>query len=66
MSLDAERKDSIVVWVFYIFLSLYNLFYFKSEILKLHERQFHLMMFGILQFCYICYIAEHSFRWTAS
>lgn len=61
-------KSSIVFFTYSI-LSLINIYYFVARIIKLEYKNFHILMFVLLQICYTTYIAEwviiyiqHSFE----
>lgn len=58
----ANRVQAIVVYILFTALTGVNFYYLKTRVLALDNKQFHLMMFVILQLSYVCCIvAEISY-----
>lgn len=52
------KGHMITVYVLYSTLSLINIAYLTTRVLKLKQKKFHLVMFAILQLCYCSRIAD--------
>ncbi len=52
-------RHQVTVYVLYTSLSIFNFTYLLIRIIKLNQKKFHFLMFGILQTCYCCYILEY-------
>lgn len=63
-NIKQEKIDACIIWVLYFVLTAMNLWYFTTRIFKLNQKGFHLMMFCLLQFCYLCYILEYVAVWA--
>jgi heme/copper-type cytochrome/quinol oxidase subunit 4 len=61
--LDKNQTQAIIVFVLYSGLTLLNFYYLATRILHLKQNNFHIMMFSLLQLCYLCFIAEKALNW---
>lgn len=66
MSLQALiYRHFITVGVSFGILILINMYYL-FQLLKLKNKAFHLLMFTLLQLCYMCFIICYVFAWQGS
>lgn len=49
---------SILIMSSFSFLTILNLFYLLRRVIFLNQKSFHLMMWTLLQLCYICAITS--------
>ena len=54
-----QRRHAITIYVLFGILSIINITYFFTRILKLEQKQFHVMMFALLQVAYFSHLAGY-------
>ena len=54
-----QHRHAITIYVLFGILSIINITYFFARILKLEQKQFHVMMFVLLQVAYFSHLCEY-------
>jgi len=62
----AIRVGGSLNLIVFVKMSLVNLYYLVTRIMKLHHKSFHLQMIVLLQVCYTLLLVAGMFMWAAN